>query len=544
MTTARRRLIATVTAALVVLVAAPWFVFTQYLPRFVTHATSLAGAPIRRSKLAVPVAAREVRVLIIDGLGYPFARTVDQLDTLSARGCVRPLWAAFPTYTSPQLISMVTGAGPQDSGVRLNAAPEEATRDMDHLLAVARDTDRNIAVFDNGWPPLQALMFAREDELTRGELATWWAPYVRLPSRAGSITISYYLNVDTQGHEHGAASPQYAEAAHGAGQLIQRHADTLDFEQDVLVVVSDHGHLARGGHGGIEPEMREAFFLAIGRGIQRGLVLERRPIRDVASTISMLAGLPTPAHNLGRPMLDVTTWTPSAKAEALASTFDQAAGLQCVLHPDPGCERIAALSEQLSRGDRAALAPAESLLDTLDQRRRAALETDEASSRGWRLVGAFGFVFAVVLAIATTRRRGWFGDSRMHLVEWCAPLVLVGVHAAFLLASGYRLTFSMMPPQESFLRDAAIGTTIGLVAALLMCTRLRATRHAAPIALSSIVLPFVMLCAYVGTSHRVVVPPHAGLLVLLASPTLIGASLFAILIAVIDYRRVSASQSS
>src|SRR5690606_37201119 len=104
-------------------------------------------------------------------------------------------------------------------------------------------------------------------------------------------------------------------------------------------------------------------FLALGRAIRQGVELERRPVRDVAPTLAVLAGLPTPEKNLGRPMLDVAAWPPSAKARALAGPLEQAAGVHCALHEDATCGEAPELVRRLAAGDQAAVRVAEAWLD-------------------------------------------------------------------------------------------------------------------------------------------------------------------------------------
>src|SRR6185369_7703200 len=138
-----------------------------------------------------------------------------------------------------------------------------------------------------------------------------------------------------------------------------------DLEQDAIVVVSDHGHIAPGGHGGLEPEVTHAFFLGAGSIFRRGVELGERPMRDVASTLSLLAGVRTPATNLGRPMLDALALEDEVDSIAYAAPFDQATKMLCSLHESPRCAEVPAMLARLRKPDPAAWPEAEALHDAI-----------------------------------------------------------------------------------------------------------------------------------------------------------------------------------
>src|SRR5204862_234635 len=117
--------------------------------------------------------------------------------------------------------------------------------------------------------------------------------------------FAYLGEVDDAAHAGGTAAPAYKDATLAAGALVARFAASLDLDQDTLLVLSDHGHRPEGGHGGVEPEARRAFFLAAGGMVRQGVELGERPILDVAPTIALLAGVRAPTSSLGLPMLDL-----------------------------------------------------------------------------------------------------------------------------------------------------------------------------------------------------------------------------------------------
>src|SRR5205814_2939737 len=72
-----------------------------------------------------------------------------------------------------------------------------------------------------------------------------------------------------------------------------------------MLVLSDHGHMPRGGHGGAEPAVRRAFLVLAGPGVRAGGRVPRASTVDVAPTLAALLGVPAPGQALGRTLFEV-----------------------------------------------------------------------------------------------------------------------------------------------------------------------------------------------------------------------------------------------
>jgi predicted AlkP superfamily pyrophosphatase or phosphodiesterase len=89
------------------------------------------------------------------------------------------------------------------------------------------------------------------------------------------LSFVYLGAVDVVGHVLG-AGPAYREAARAADRRVGRLLDAVRSRPCVAdeawttVVVTDHGHLDQGGHGGREPEVATAWAAAAGPGLGPG----------------------------------------------------------------------------------------------------------------------------------------------------------------------------------------------------------------------------------------------------------------------------------
>jgi predicted AlkP superfamily pyrophosphatase or phosphodiesterase len=146
------------------------------------------------------------------------------------------------------------------------------------------------------------------DHADAAGLAAWDAADEAITERAAAIlaaddvagtprvSFTYLGAVDFAGHATGAGGA-YRAALRAADQRVERllaavrGRPSYPRERWTAVVVTDHGHLDAGGHGGREPEVTMAWAAAAGPGIEPG----GRPLitrqEQVAPLVLRAAGL-------------------------------------------------------------------------------------------------------------------------------------------------------------------------------------------------------------------------------------------------------------
>lgn len=430
------------------------------LPAWNTEHTRLEGVAHARSELPLPpTLARRVTFVMFDGLGFEPASRLAELATFREQGATRELVSHFPTYTGPNVTAMMTGLGPRESGVRLNG-PQPGVEDLDTVARCVEDANIDVRVRGRNYPEFDFL--ARPTlgtDVRRGRLQLLldWQIDRLSPTKRG-LDLLYFGEVDEEGHRHGASSQAYAHAAQAGGLFIQRAAQQLDPEEDLLVIVSDHGHRPKGGHGGDEAIVHSAFLIAWGKGIKRGAVLDPRPMRDVAPTLTAAMGVHTPSSNAGSPMLDLFDLDEQTLAAHMQEPFDQASRFGCGLDRTLGCDAVDALATELQEGRRGTDAMA--LLDQLAQERDLRADALESGRRQTRLlfgVGVCALFFGLLRVGGSTwprRRSGLF-----------APVLTIASYLLGLFMLGYEPTLSTMTQTAIFLVD---GTKASLFAAMIV----------------------------------------------------------------------------
>jgi len=269
---------------------------------------------VSEPKGAGPDSRAHVLVIGVDGARFDFLGP-DATPAIWALGqagflAAVPVDETTPTWSGPCWATIATGTGVAGHGVtgndltghRLAGHPDFVTRvtraGLPTLLAVS------------GWPPLALAVdggplfaeastrefvpvppagLAWEEAGAAGAagLAAWDAADQETAERAGAILAAdgdagpprvsfvYLGAVDFAGHAAGAGGA-YRAALRAADQRVGRLLGTVrgrpsyPREHWTAVVVTDHGHLDEGGHGGREPEVTAAWAAAAGPGIAPG----------------------------------------------------------------------------------------------------------------------------------------------------------------------------------------------------------------------------------------------------------------------------------
>jgi predicted AlkP superfamily pyrophosphatase or phosphodiesterase len=207
-----------------------------------------------------------------------------------------PIDESTPTWSGPCWAAIATGQGVDGHGITGNDLTGHRLAEHPDFVTVATRAGLPTLLAVSGWPPLALAedggpLFAeasrREFAAVADEsLAAWDAADEAITDLVAKIMAAdgpngprmsfvYLGAVDFTGHATGAGSA-YRSAAQAAdrrvGRLLAAIRSRPSFAQQgwTAVVVTDHGHLDQGGHGGREPEVATAWAAAAGPGIEPG----------------------------------------------------------------------------------------------------------------------------------------------------------------------------------------------------------------------------------------------------------------------------------
>jgi len=251
--------------------------------------------------------ADRVRVILIDGLGRDAAQKLPTWSALCKRGLRLDVDVGFPTVSLPVEVSLWSGLTQQQTGVVFRS-DRPLVPPLDRRGIPAR-VPGSIAIAENHGYIVRSLGFAiaepaatevaSRDRDPDGWAKMWQARAVEAVSSSARLAFVHVLRVDTWGHRKGAASVEYSGAAAESdailAQLVAAAPDARWF------LLSDHGHLATGGHGGEDPEVRQVEHCIVGPGVAPatgGLV----HLVDVSRALADSLGLELDKRSPARPM--------------------------------------------------------------------------------------------------------------------------------------------------------------------------------------------------------------------------------------------------
>jgi hypothetical protein len=300
------------------------------------------GAP-----LGQPLALRVVLV-VVDALREDTSRNssvMPFLNQLRGQGAWAVMHSQPPSYSEPGWTTIATGAWPEIN----DSPPINLDYDQiwpwtqDSIFAAAKRAGLKTAVSGYDWwerfikPEWRDAGFFTHGEDNAADQDVMQAARPWLASGGYQLVLIHLDQVDYAGHhEGGPRDPRWNAAAARADALLEQIAGALDFKRDTLIVLSDHGQIDRGGHGGQDPITLVEPFVMVGAGVRPGQYPDMQMV-DVAPTIAVLLGTNIPASTEGKPLVETlnvdsarqtlihTAW--SAQQAALASAYESAIGM-------------------------------------------------------------------------------------------------------------------------------------------------------------------------------------------------------------------------
>jgi hypothetical protein len=298
--------------ALLVLLAAAWWTAPLVRHRVIHAATYDDGVPSTPAPIPAHAGAGlaptdRVRVVLVDGLAAANTRDLPAWRAVCDRGLTLDVDVGFPTVSLPVEVALWTGLTQQQTGIVMRS-DHPLVPPLAHGVPAEVSGSRAIAE-DHGWI-VRSLGFAdvrppadASDPAKDAEPAAWRALWL---SRAHDAVASdarlafvHVLRVDTIGHRVGRASPAYAATAGDADAIVDALVAAAPDARWFLL--SDHGHLDDGGHGGEERELRRVQACIAGPGVAHG---HGGPIHivDVARALADSLGVTLDPRALGRPL--------------------------------------------------------------------------------------------------------------------------------------------------------------------------------------------------------------------------------------------------
>ncbi len=264
-------------------------------------------APLPAANGAGLPPAGRVRVVLIDGLGARTAATMPTWTALCKRGLSLTVDVGFPTVSLPVEVSLWTGLTQQQTGVVFRS-DRPLQPPLDRRGMPARVIGSIAVAEHHGWI-VRSLGFSHVEPEVGDKPAldrdpklweqAWEARALAAVTSDTRLAFVHILRVDSWGHRKGSASPEYAQAAAESDAILARLVAAAPDARWFLL--SDHGHLPTGGHGGEDREVRQVQHCIVGPGIAPA---HGGPVHlvDVSRALADSLALMLDKHSPGRPL--------------------------------------------------------------------------------------------------------------------------------------------------------------------------------------------------------------------------------------------------
>ncbi len=432
-------------------------------------------------------------IVLIDALRYDTSMKPDVMPTLAqlrTQGASALMHSQPPSFSEPGYSTLLTGAWPEiNDGPAFNLDFEDIpTFTQDNLFSSAHRNGWKTAISGYYWfekliPQSDVdLSFYTPGEDESADIEVMDAAMPWLQKDEAQVVLIHIDQVDYAGHHQGGPqSPNWDAAATRADAMLADIASTLDFSKDTLVVLSDHGQIMTGGHGGQDPDCLLEPFVIVGSGVNPGQYPDIQMV-DVAPTLSALLGINLPASAQGSVQSDMLTLPQEVLAVLPSATGDQQLGL------------LMAYSSALGKEDTALkLLKSNSVSDTqtvihdlraqrlFSDRVKRAIPTGVLLALAVTLLlrqrknNSISWVLGGILFVALFNLRYLLIDRKVYslssiisqtdLIVYIASTTAVALILVWLVVNFYNKTFSSLPNQNG-LKTLWLGFTVILIAGL------------------------------------------------------------------------------
>lgn len=263
---------------------------------------------------------RSLVIVLVDALRYDTSlnsSVMPYLNELRSESAPALMHSRPPSYSEPGYTVLLTGAWPDLSdgpALKFDYA-DIPTFTQDDIFSAAHRAGLRTAVSGFNWFEKlipQAAVSASfytpgEDQVADRQVTD--AALSWLQEGNYQLVLIHLDQVDYAGHhEGGPIDPRWDAAATRVDGLLKEIVSTMDLTQDTLLVISDHGQIDQGGHGGQDPIVLLEPFVLVGKGVIPGKYNDVQMV-DVAPTVAAILGTNIPATNEGHPLIEMFDFT-------------------------------------------------------------------------------------------------------------------------------------------------------------------------------------------------------------------------------------------
>ena len=438
-----------------------------------SHRSVLAGQPSLQDPTNPLV--QQVVMVLIGGLSYDSSLEMPYLNTLREQGFDARCTGYYPSYSQSAWTTLVSGAGPEISDAPLvNVAHDQLSLlTVDGIFTEAKRADLTTALSGFHWwemmIPEQVLDHRFFTSASAADADDQVIQTARefMSNLPPNFLLIHLSQVGEAAQNHGTDSQEYEAAVLRADSQVREIAEAMSLRRNVLIVTSDHGYLANGGHGGADEQVVFTPFVMVG-GRAAQAHHDGISQADIAPTIAALLGLAVPSASQGEILFDALLMDEAESTEKWVCWSQQRVELADVYLESIGQEPLS----EASKGD-AEVARSSLLVRNYGSAQRLAefavrgATSEMLKARGLRTAAEqrrrLPVVALPVLAIAYLLWRRWSRTTAVLLV--CALATAV-IYNLLFIWDGQVHSFSTVLRWDAFVADSLVLMATSLIPAL------------------------------------------------------------------------------
>jgi len=476
--------------ALLLIAVGAYFWTTGLIDSYNAYRSPLYSHPPTPGEALGQPLTRRVVIVLIDALRYDTSTKTDMMPFLAElrqKGAQATMHSRPPSFSDPGWTAILTGAWPDlNDSQPFNPPDLQHVRPFtqDDIFAAANRIGLKAAVSGYAWfeqmlanSGVDAGFYTPgEDNAADRQVVDAALPWL---TQDYQLVLIHIDQVDYAGHhEGGPRDPRWDAAAAHSDSFLREIVTRLDLEQDTVIVLSDHGQINRGGHGGQDAITLVEPFVIIGAGVRPATYPDIQMV-DVAPTVAALLGTNIPTTNQGHVLTDMLTLTPAqqtaiqqalqAQQSQLFSAYTAAIGVSASA---PEGEDIVAATQSALESARAGRLFRERTWQGLAALLLAAIPAavlflKRGRKVAWMLAGGLLYVLLFNLRYATLDGRTYSLSSlvsQADIILFCAITAAIALLIAWLVSMFGLKAFRLGARSAAETTLAFVLTTIYLLA--------------------------------------------------------------------------------
>jgi hypothetical protein len=423
---------------------------------------------------------QQVVLVVVDGLRYDVSLEMPYLNSLREAGASAVMVGIPSPASQPAWTTLVSGAGSEINGAPF-LDPEHINEiqpiAVDHLFVqVQRAGFAGGLAGSNWWQKmvpdefLYAQFFVEDEDAADEQVVDTALRFLK------NFHLNYLLihlnQVDRASREYDAASSEYQQAALRVDAHLRDIAQATNVQRNVLIVVSDYGHIKRGERGQYGQVALTAPFVMAGPAVVPGDYGHIAP-GDIAPTVAALLGTAMPGAaqrpirfdmlRMDKVQRAVKQVTQAQQRVELGQAYLRSIGSGTLSETAEG-DALVATSSLLVKNYQSTYTLGELAVQQIDKEMEQARARHIQGERVQRRIGPLVAILAPFPLI-------WWKRSKRLGTLILAALLTVAIYHLLFIREGNIYSPNIPRPVEPFLEESlrrvAIALAAGLVVTLL-----------------------------------------------------------------------------